>query len=82
MAVRGFTKLIEACSKLTDSSIGRHYPDLARAYCAYDPVATVGLKATLLFIRPHPMKPPPLSTTIPLPSKPGVHGDFFPSYYP
>lgn len=32
MAVRGFTKLIEACSKLSELSTGKHSDDLAIAY--------------------------------------------------
>lgn len=81
IAVNGFTKLIDACSKDNSYYIGTHWSALANAYWAYVPVDYVGEKATFLPVIPHPINPPPFYTTRPLASNPNVQGVFLVSEY-
>lgn len=67
-AVKGLITDIAPCSKLVSSVNGRHSSHLAIIYWAYDPCPYFSApKATFLFTKPHPITPPPFSTTIPEP---------------
>lgn len=77
-AVNGLITHIAPCSKVVSSDKGKHYYDLTRQYCEYDPWPYFSTaNATFFPTRPQPINPPPLSTTIPEPSNPITVGNFF-----